>query len=305
MSERTDDKVNILISTNNDYYEAARILLRSLFYHNRDISIKIYLFHSDLSSKQVRQLRRFIERNNGELFVKEIDDNVMKDVPVAMLSKETYYRLLAPQLLPENLDRILYLDIDMIVVGNIRKIYEIDFGNKLFMAVPDTSSGLEPLKKKLHMKKDSVYINAGVLLMNLEMLRQEFDLKEALEYAKKHPDRVPNCDQDVINGLYHERIGYLEWNYNYEARFHSVVDVLTYPFQRRRLQKEIKIIHYMGANKPWKSDFQGKFLKEYYRYAKHTVFQAGVERNMHRYFFNVMKLIRKQTIDSISKSLSL
>lgn len=285
--------MNILISTNNNYYEAARILLRSLFYHNRDAGIKIYLFHSDLKSGKIERMRRYIEKNNGELFVKEIDDSVMKNVPVKMLSKETYYRLMAPQLLPDDLDRILYLDIDMIVVGEIRKLYESDFGNKLFMAVPDTSLGLEPLKRKLQMKKESVYINAGVLLMNLKMLRQEFDLTEALEYAKKYPNRVPNCDQDVINGLYHERIGHLEWIYNYEARFHSVMDILTYPFQRRRLQKEIKIIHYMGANKPWKPDFQGKFLKEYGRYAGNTAFQQGVESNKRRYFINIMKLIWK------------
>ena len=297
--------MNILISTNDNYYEAARILLRSLFYHNRDTSIKIYLFHSDLNAKKIGQMRRFAEKNGGELFEKEIDDNVMKDVPVAMLSKETYYRLMAPRLLPENLDRILYLDIDMIVTGNIRKIYEADFGNKLFMAVPDTSVGLEPLKKKLHMKKNSVYINAGVLLMNLEKLRQEFDLEEALEFARKHPDRVPNCDQDVINGLYNERIGHLEWDYNYEARFHSLRDILSYPFQCRRLQKKIKIIHYMGADKPWKPDYHGKFLKQYCRYAQHTAFEGEVRQNMKSYMFHLAKLAGKMIADDMKGIINL
>ncbi len=288
--------MNILISVNMSYFEAARIMLRSLFFNNKESDITIYLFHSDLSTQKIKMLRRIVEQNNGTMFVKKIDDDVMKDVPVSFLSKETYYRLMAPGLLPLNLDRILYLDIDMIVIGDIRAAYEVDFKDKLFMAVPDTSSGIETVKQNLHMKKDSTYINAGVLLLNLELLRHEFDLEEALGYAKKYPNRVPNCDQDVINGLYSDRIGYLEWIYNYEARFHSISEVLVWPFRYRRLKKEIKIIHYMGAGKPWKPGYSGKYLKEYCRYADHTAFQNTIERNMRGYFMNIIKLVKQRAI---------
>lgn len=279
-----------------DYLSAAKIMLRSLFYNNRGYDIKIFLFHSELDTKSINTLCRLIEHNNATLFVKKIDDGVMKDVPVSALSKETYYRLMAPGLLPENLDRILYLDIDMIVTGDIKKMYDADFGENLFMAVPDTSSGLEIVKRNLHMKKSNVYINAGVLLMNLELLRREFNLNEALDYARKYPERVPNCDQDVINGLYSTRIGYLEWMYNYEARFHSVFEIVAWPFQYRRLQEKIRIIHYMGGKKPWKAGFCGKYLREYYRYARHTEFQDRVEKNMRNRFVNITCFIWNEFI---------
>lgn len=291
------ETMNILISVNRSYFEAARVMLRSLFINNKGVEIAIYLFHSELDAKKINILRHLIEHNNGTLFVKEIDDAVMRDVPVSALSKETYYRLMAPSLLPEYLNRILYIDIDTIVVGNIRKMYETDFNGNLFMAVPDTSSGIETVKKNLRMKKSSVYVNAGILLMNLELLRQEFNLEEALDYAKKYPDRVPNCDQDLINGLYTERIGYLEWNYNYEARFHSISEVLIWPFQYRKLLDEIKIVHYMGAGKPWRPGFCGKYLREYCKYAKHTVFRDEISKNMQNRLNYMARFTWQKTID--------
>lgn len=285
--------MNILISVNANYFEAARVMLRSLFFHNKNSDIVIYLFYSDLNIQELKMLRLLIEQNKGTLFVKKIDDDVMKNVPVSFLSKETYYRLMAPSILPQNLERILYLDVDMIVVGDIREIYEADFLDRLFMAVPDTSSGIEVVKKNLHMKKGSTYINAGVLLLNLELLRQEFNLEEALDYARKYPNRVPNCDQDVINGLYSDRIGYLEWMYNYEARFHSISEILVWPFQCRKLMRRIKIIHYMGAGKPWRPGYNGKYLKEFCRYANHTAFQDMIEKNLRDYFLNIIKLVKE------------
>ena len=179
----------------------------------------------------------------------------MEKVPVGSLSKETYCRLYAPLLLPPDLGRILYLDIDMIITGSIREIYESNFNDILFMAVRDTSLGIEEAKKTLHMKNSDIYVNAGVLLMNLDLLRKEFDMERLIGYAAKHPDNVLYHDQDLINKFYHERIGYLNWIYNYEARFHSVLEILLYPIQKKNLLKEVRIVHYMGGKKTLEAGF--------------------------------------------------
>ncbi len=283
--------MNILISVNISYYDAARIMLRSLFHNNINCKIVVYLFHTELGVNKIKSLRRLAEQNGGLLHDIKINDEIMKNVPIGNLSKETYYRLMAPKLLPVELDRILYLDIDMIVTGDIQEIYQVDFQDNLFMAVRDTSLGVDIIKKNLHMKKESIYINAGVLLMNLNLLRKEFHLEKALGFAIRFPERVPCCDQDVINGLYYDRIGYLNWKFNYEARFHSVLDIFVYPFKLKQLMKEIRIIHYMGQEKPWKPGFNGKFLKEYNYYAKHTAYEKEIKKNIQFRFWYLIKLI--------------
>ena len=234
----------------------------------------------------------------------EINDEILEDVPIGNLSKETYFRLLAPRLLPKDLDRILHLDVDMIITGNIKEIYGMNFNNNLFMASPDTSLGIENTKKNLHMKNSDVYINAGVLLMNLKLLRKEFDLDKMIGYAMSHPDEVPNCDQDLINKFYHDRIGYLDWEYNYEARFHSVLDIFAYFIQRNRLVKTVRIIHYMGQKKPWKPEFDGKFLREYYQYSKNTSYETEVKNNIRKRLKNIIMLIGKININWMKRKIT-
>lgn len=294
-----ENLMNILISVNEDYYNAAVIMLRSLFFHNKNHHVAVYVFHSELSAKRVKGLANLVERNEGTLHVIKINDEIFANVPVGRLTQATYYRLLAPGLLPSDLDRILYLDIDMIIVDSIDKIYYSDFNSKLFLAAPDTLMEIEEVKKNLRIKQDNVYINAGVLLMNLDLLRKEFNLDEALGYAIKFPDRVPNCDQDVINALYHKRIGLLEWTNNYEARFHEISEILAYPFIFKKILKDIKIIHYMGAKKPWKPQYDGKFLREYYRYSIHTPYEKEVRKNMQKRYLNILKLIKQMAVKEI------
>lgn len=296
--------MNILISANAGFYDAAIIMLRSLFYHNKNNKISIYLFHAELDKGQIERLRYLIKKNNGILHAIKIDDEVLKDIPVGNISKETYYRLMAPELLPTELDRVLYLDIDMLVVGDISAVYQADFHDNLFMAAPDTLPEVDQYKKRLHMKKDSVYINAGVLLMNLDLLRKEFDWKEALDYAVKYPERVPSCDQDVINALYHKRIGHLDGNYNYEARFHSIKEIFTYPFRYKNLLEKIKIIHYMGPNKPWKSGFNGKYLRVYSQYARKTSYEKTIRENMRKRYKYIANLFREIAVKEIQKKIN-
>lgn len=295
--------MNILIPINDAYYDAAKIMLRSLFCNNTDCNIVIYLFYAKIEKKKLLELRTFIHKNHSVLYAIKINDDILENVPVGAFAKETYFRLVAPFLLPKDLDRVLYLDTDMIITGSIREIYDLKFNNNLLMAVPDTSLGIENVKKNLHMKNSDVYVSVGTLLMNLELLREEFDLEKMLGYAVSHPDKVPNCDQDLINKFYHDRIGHIDYIYNYETRFHSILDLFVYFIQRKRLLKEVRIIHYMGHKKPWKPDYDGKFLREYYRYSKHTSYEKDIRDNISKRFTNIIKLIGTMNIKWVKRKI--
>lgn len=279
--------INILISINTAFFDAARIMLKSLYANNHE-KIALYVFYSELDQKKIYELRRWMKKNCYELHLMKIDDSMLQGVPVAALSKETYFRLFAPQFLPKDVHKILYLDSDMIISGNISACYHLDMKDNLFMAVPDTSDGVDEMKQLLNMQT-ATYINAGVLLMNLDLLRKEFDLKKVLLFAKKNPDKVKTCDQDLINGFYHDRIGIMKWEYNYEARFHGFRDVIKYPLFYLKNTKNIKVIHYMGADKPWKTGFHGKYLILFYKYARNTRLQKIVAKNILIWPFAVLK----------------
>lgn len=270
--------LNILIPLNTAYFDAARIMLKSLYANNME-KIVLYVFYSELDEIKKCEFKRWMKKRGKEFYLIKVDDSILKGVPVASFSKETYFRLFAPILLPKKVHKILYLDTDMIINGDISKCYHLDMKDNLFMAVPDSSLGLDKFKERLNMGSNA-YINVGVLLMNLDMLRKEFDLNKLLLYAKKHPDIIISCDQDLINKFYHDRVGLMEWNYNYEARFHDFIDVIKYPLFYLKNKRKVKIIHYMGANKPWKEGYSGKFGMIFYKYARNTRLQKIAAKNI-------------------------
>ena len=81
--------MNILISVNDAYYDAAKIMLRSLFRNNMDCNIVIYLFYTKIGKKELIRLEKFIEKNHSVLYTMEINDEILEDVPIGNLSKET------------------------------------------------------------------------------------------------------------------------------------------------------------------------------------------------------------------------
>lgn len=262
--------MNILVSVNKAFFEASKIMLRSLFIHNQWEKINVYLFHNELENIQIKELRNLAEYYHNAFIDSKIHDEALEGVPVAALSKETYYRLFAPNILPKDIDKILYLDVDLLITGSLKELYQIDLQGYYFAGAPDMSIGVDVCKRQLEIPEEYTYINAGVLLMNLKELRKKMDLKAALDFARKYPRKVPNCDQDVINGLYYDKIRIVGQKFNYEARFHSLEDLLLYPFRYIKflLFRDINIIHYMGKSKPWLYDYNGKFGILYYKMAK-------------------------------------
>lgn len=266
--------MNILISTNKKFLEASRTMLISLEASNKEEKLNVFLFYSELNKNDILRLSSVIAKHGNTFHPILVDDSCFAGIPINLLSKETYYRLLAVKLLPDRIDKILYLDSDMVITGKLNELYETDLNGYFYAAAPDTSNGVNDLCMLLHIPSKYTYINAGVLLMNLAELRKKFNLEEALDFAKKNPHLVPNCDQDVINGLYYDKIKIIDGKYDYEARFHSFLEVVTYPFEwiKNKKNKNIVIVHYMGKDKPWHKGYWGKYGFEFYKNARYTFF---------------------------------
>lgn len=260
--------MNILMSVNKAFFEPSKVMLQSLFRHNTWEKIFVYLLHNELDERQIDDVKKIADKTGNELCAIRVNDDELADVPVAALSKETYYRLFAMQLLPQDMDKILYLDVDILVIGSLKELYQTDIAGYYFAAAKDTSNGTDKCKRQLEIPEQYSYINAGVLLMNLTLLRENLDLQKTLDFARINPRRVPNCDQDVINGLFYDKIKIVSNRFNHEARYHSIEDILLYPWEyfRSVKRRNVKLIHYMGKSKPWKSEYNGKYGRLYFYY---------------------------------------
>lgn len=285
--------MNILMSVNKAFVEPAKVMLQSLFQHNTWEKIFVYLLHNELDKNQIEEAERIAYKTGNALCAIRVNDDELADVPVAALSKETYYRLFAVQLLPQDIDKILYIDVDILVIGSLEELYRTDISGYYFAAAKDTSNGTEKGKKQLEIPDEYSYINAGVLLMNMTLLREHLDLKKALDFARVSPRRVPNCDQDVINGLFYDKIKIVSNQFNHEARYHSIEDILSYPWEyfRSVKRKKVKLIHYMGKSKPWKKEYEGKYGRLYFHYIKDRRMKEACRGNCRKNLYHAVQYL--------------
>ncbi|WP_233549524.1 glycosyltransferase family 8 protein [Lysinibacillus yapensis] len=247
-------------------------MLKSLFLNNDKESFTIYLMHSSLLKEELSELREFIENQGNLLEIIEIKDDYFSDAPILLhYTKEMYYRLLAFKFLPQDLDRILYLDPDILVINSVSGLYNQDISGHLYAAAyHDILSIREINKVRLNAYDIDAYYNSGVLLMNLELQRKIVDEQEIYNFVQKNGQKLIMPDQDILNALYSQKIKSLDERlYNYDTRYYRYYKLknngicdMDYIFENT------VILHFCGKKKPWKKKYSGKFHALYKHYEK-------------------------------------
>ena len=264
--------MNILITLNSNYIKPLRIMLKSMFINNPGEKFKIYLLHCELKEEEIEELSCFVESHESSLMVICAEKDFFSGAPVLLhYTKEMYFRLLAHQMLPENLDRILYLDPDILVLNPLRKLYETDFEGALYAAAYHDKISVKEINRiRLLPYEINAYYNSGVLLMNLVGLRKEADENVIYEFVKENRNKLIMPDQDVLNALYAKRIKSLnELFYNYDARYYTYYRLTSNgQYDMEQVINNTVILHFCGKRKPWNKKYIGVFLSLYKHYEK-------------------------------------
>lgn len=246
--------MNIVIATNRKYVPISYVMTLSLFENNRSGRIDLYVLHSELDESDIRSLSDLAEKYGNKLIPLKVDKSIFPaELPTTKLwSIETYYRLALLKLLPQDLERILYLDVDIIVMDDLSGLYDSDFNGNHFIACDDADpSGKNfPGRQKLFEEPFAAgyrYFNAGVMLWNLSFLRENYTMQDYLDLAKKLDYSMSTVDQDLLNLMHWGHIGYADERYNYFARLRSNAG------ETVEDAKKAAIIHYL-SEKPWNAD---------------------------------------------------
>lgn len=266
--------MNILVTLDKNYLVPLRTMLGSFFINNRKENIDIYMISDGLSFEDIKELEKFSSKFGANLFKVDFNQNIFDDAPaLRYYSKAMYYRLLAASLLPEDLDRILYIDPDVLVINEVIKLYDIDFQDKLFVAAShgDRLGLIDAVNRvRLSNYEAESYFNSGIMMMNLEKMRKEIRKEEIFGYIKKHSKELILPDQDALNALYGHRILEVDDSiWNYDARH----------FEKYLLESKAEkdldwiidntvFLHFCGKNKPWHKTYLGYFSALYKHYQK-------------------------------------
>lgn len=238
--------MNILIAINENYIEPAKTMLFSLACQQEE-HLVVYLLQSSIRQEKLDDLQAFVgTKCHGELVDVRIDKALFSNVPKAKWwTEETYYRLISFAILPECVERILWLDADIIVKGNISELYNQDFeGNYIVACDVDD----EDPHQRLGLCKEHKYFNAGVILYNLSLIRKNFRIQDIFNCIETHRNHLNALDQDVLNVLFENRVKYEDASiYN-----HGIFGFyLLTGRQMEAVRNQAKIIHYIGSMKPW------------------------------------------------------
>lgn len=240
--------MNILISVNKYYLDKAQTMLFSLSLQiNEDVTV--YLINHSLNNDDVSSLKEYLKSKCNFNFVEiDVRNTPLDNFPVPLhFSVEAYYRLLAQFLLPDSIDRVLWLDADIIILKDISDFYHQDFEDKVLIVCPDVNHDREDIyeiKKSIGISFDHTYFNSGVSIFNLKKLREETSKEEIVEICRRLKDKLVYVDQDILNYLYQNKVKYENpKKHNFQLTNKNAVNEINID--------EIHILHYSGPRKPW------------------------------------------------------
>jgi len=265
------DSMNILVTLDSNYILPLKVMLKSMFYNNKNENFTIYLMHSSITDEEIKDLEEYIARDGHKLEVVYLDDEYFKDAPTLLhYTRAMYYRLLAFKFLPQDMDRILYLDPDTLVINPLRELYETDLTGYLYAAAYHDLIAVKEINRiRLMPYEIDAYYNSGILLMNLDLQRQVIDEKEIFEFVEKNHRKLIMPDQDILNCLYSKQIKTLDEKlYNYDARYYRYYKFMDDEWDMDRVIRATVIIHFCGKKKPWTKDYSGRFHALYKHYEK-------------------------------------
>lgn len=257
--------MNILISVDSNYLNPAKVMLKSLSLHNQE-EIIIYLLYNNISRPEMIDFAQFLSYNcHAVLYPIYVEKKRFEDLPLGhQFTVEIYFRLLAAEILPENVDRVLWLDADIIVLDSISEYYYTNIENKAIAVIPDTGSSNQVLngyKENLGIGSEYPYYNSGVILFNLDYIRKnstKFNISEALE---KYGSKLKMPDQDILNLIFRNDSITMPEKYNFQIRYNSDITYDDY-------KGKATIIHYIGKVKPWNLRYRNSCKWEYWKIAK-------------------------------------
>ena len=265
-------EIPIFFSTDDNYIPYLDVAISSLIANaSREYDYRIIVLNTGLTEGNVAKVK-MNERPGFSIDFIDISDRVENIKShfknVYHFSIVTYYRLFIGSLFPQY-DKIIYLDCDLVVLGDISELYNVDLGENILGAAPEmfvqtTAEFRAYAETALGVDPDG-YINAGVLLMNMKAFRENDIEGKFIRLITEYDFDLLDPDQAYLNYLCLGRIHTLPNGWNKEP--------MPIPCEGAK-----NIVHYALYKKPWQYDevIDGDY---FWDYAKHSPFYSIILEN--------------------------
>lgn len=254
----TTGAMAVLFCANPGYFQHLGVASRSVADASPDAAIDFHVLTCDTDPDAERKLRDTLAESRLSITLHRVTDARLDGYFVdKFMTKECYLRILAPEILPLALSRVLYLDCDLVALDDLRPLWETDLQGKAVGAVPDyprLPSVMSPERRRtLGIPLDLTYVNSGVLLIDLDRWRRLGLTQPLLDYVAAKGPALEFWDQDAFNAVIPDELHLLDCRWNLQARMYRC-GRRGYPLEfeaTREARRRPAILHYTGSEKPW------------------------------------------------------
>ena len=253
--EKTMPEMNIMLFSSQKYFDYIYVMMCSLMENNPCVIVHLFIVSfQELEGKE--GLNDFIESKGNRITYYVLDPNFVLPFQKGRITTRTglggLIRPIAHTFIEEQYDRMLFMDMDTVVHGDIyTEFYNLDFEDNYLITVKDSESFEK--KWRFDFKKydydaalKGYYFNSALLLLNLDKLRHDFPYEKVIETFNSD-DRIRN-EQQLMNILYAPNVKYVDYAI-YNARW---IDVYKHQHEIETFMKEIRIFHYDTVYVPYK-----------------------------------------------------
>lgn len=270
--------MNIVCTVDDVYVQHCAVLLTSLFANNPNEHFTIHIITDSAKSSNLTLLEQFLASYPHSYTIHAITPTAIRNAPISYhISLATYFRLFIPDILPIDLDRVLFLDVDMIIRGSIRPLWETKLDGYTHAAT--IAAGMDGYPTRIGLPNESLYFNAGLMLMNLKAWRELNVFERGCELIYQEPGRLQWWDQDVLNILLCNAWKPIDLIWNAQPFIFNEALNDSYPHYNRYCQFNYQearnnpaVVHFVGGGsaKPWHYYCHHPYKQDYLTYLQLT-----------------------------------
>ena len=262
MVQETIEKKAIVLAANYAYVDQVLTTIKSICYHNR--SMRFYLINSDFPNEWIKQLNKRLEKFDSEIINCRVTSEQISRYKTD-ISYTVFLRYFVADFVKE--DKALYLDCDLVVTKNLDDLFATDLQDYPLAAVRDFG-GRAYFGQEI--------FNAGVLLINNILWKQEQMTQKLIDLTNEWHDKVDQADQSILNMLFEHKWLELDFDYN-----HIVIHKQFTDYQLPAGQDYPAIIHYLSHRKPWKDLASQTYRDVWWYYHSLEWTELGQNHHLH------------------------
>jgi lipopolysaccharide biosynthesis glycosyltransferase len=269
----------IACGADDQYVQPLAVMLESALTNlSSDRGVDLYIIDGGIEPSHKRDLVSSWNRNSVSLHWLSPRESSFSGLPLwGRMPIATYYKLLIPEMLPATVHKAIWLDCDLVVTADLAWLWDNDLGGRHALAVQDPAVPFVSSRngvadhEQLGIAREAKYFNAGVMLVDLDLWRQDHIPARVIEYLRVHRDSVVFWDQEGLNAVLAGNWGELDPRWNYSANIRRRrTRAGNGGVSKKEPSNEPWIIHFTGNLKPWVYPGSSKSDAIYFRYLDAT-----------------------------------